>query len=47
MREHGNEAHNMQELVGFMNCNVHVVKAVRIGQIVKISKPRLLKVELQ
>ena len=47
MREHGNEVRNMQELVGFMNCNVHVVKAVRIGQIVEISKPRLLKVELQ
>ena len=47
MREHGNEVRNIQELAEFMDCSVLVVKAVRIGQMGKISKPYLLKVELQ
>lgn len=42
MREHGIKVRNVQELVEFMDCNVRVEKAVCIGQMGKISKPRRL-----
>ena len=46
LRERGDDVRNISELCEYMDCNVHVVKAKRIGQQPKKSRPRLLRVEL-
>ena len=46
LRERGDDVRNISEQCEYMDSNVHVVKAIRIGQQPKKSRPRLLRVEL-
>ena len=46
LRKCGDDVKNISELCEYTDCNVHVVKAIRIGQQPKKSPPRLLRVEL-
>ena len=48
MHEHGRDICNVRELCDYMEYEVRVISAIRIGKSNKLSKkPRLLKVELQ
>ena len=39
---------NVRELCDYLDCDIRVISAIRIGKSIKLSKkPRLLKVELQ